>query len=183
MFHMGEDGGFSSTWWSSWSKPCGCRLTIPAGIEPAPLDDTDPPTFPLRNGVTLLISQDPPDGGERDDPRIRFVISKLHTRAREERVRTYYMSRGLALRRGDRALSNRLWAATRRSLRWPPRSTFRPEKAPRHGRNSHQKPAPPPKAPEARQRAAPRRVRRPQVPASRACACACFGSALAISSC
>ncbi len=30
-----------------------------------PFGDFDPGTFPMRNGVTLLIAQDPPEGGTR----------------------------------------------------------------------------------------------------------------------
>jgi hypothetical protein len=59
--------------------------------------DTEPATFPMRNGVTLLISQDAADGDKRPEPRIRFVISKLHTPEREERLRTYYISTGRAV--------------------------------------------------------------------------------------
>jgi hypothetical protein len=52
-------------------------------------------TFPMRNGVTLLISQDPVDeGGERPTPRVRFVIPKLYSREREERMRNYYLATG-----------------------------------------------------------------------------------------
>ncbi len=102
MFHMGEDGGLFVNMVVELVQTVRLPFDDSGPASNPPSDDTDPPTFPLRNGVTLLISQDPPDGGERDDPRIRFVISKLHTRAREERVRTYYMSRGLALRRGDK---------------------------------------------------------------------------------
>jgi hypothetical protein len=51
----------------------------------------------MRNGVTLLISQDPPQADQRPPPRIRFVIAKLHTQAREERIRTYYASTGRAV--------------------------------------------------------------------------------------
>ena len=54
-------------------------------------------TFPLRNGVTLLISQDPPEHGDRPAPRIRFVIPKLHSVEREERVRNFYIASGRAL--------------------------------------------------------------------------------------
>jgi hypothetical protein len=63
----------------------------------APFDDPDAGTFPMRNGVTLLIAQDPPYAGKRPEPRVRFVIRKLHTSKREERVRTYYISSGRAL--------------------------------------------------------------------------------------
>jgi hypothetical protein len=50
----------------------------------------------MRSGATLLISQDPVDGDTRPEPRIRFIISKPHNREREERIRTYYVTSGLA---------------------------------------------------------------------------------------
>jgi hypothetical protein len=86
MFHMAQDGS----------------LFVDMVVElvqtmRAPFGDSDIATFPMRNGVTLLISQDAVDGDERPEPRIRFVISKLHTREREERVRTYYISSGRAI--------------------------------------------------------------------------------------
>jgi hypothetical protein len=59
-----------------------------------PFGSTNPGTFPMRNGVTLLIAQDPPDGNVRPPPRVRFVIQKLWSPAREDRVRNYYLSTG-----------------------------------------------------------------------------------------
>lgn len=53
-------------------------------------------TFPMRNGVTLLIAQDPPENGDRPAPRIRFVIPKLHSAEREDRVRNFYIASGRA---------------------------------------------------------------------------------------
>jgi hypothetical protein len=41
-----------------------------------------------------LIAQDPPDGNVRPPPRVRFVIQKLWSQAREDRVRNYYLSTG-----------------------------------------------------------------------------------------
>jgi hypothetical protein len=84
-FHMGEDG----------------RLFINMVVElvqtlRAPFDNPEAGTFPMRNGVTLLISQDPPKNGVRPEPRIRFVISKLHSPGREERVQNYLISSGRA---------------------------------------------------------------------------------------
>jgi hypothetical protein len=61
-----------------------------------PFGEISPGTFPMRNGVTLLIAQDPPTGDTRPIPRVRFVIQKLHTKQREERIRNYYISTGLA---------------------------------------------------------------------------------------
>ena len=55
-----------------------------------------PGTFPLRNGVTLLIAQDPPERDERPDPRVRFVIPKLYKPEREERARNLYVASGRA---------------------------------------------------------------------------------------
>ncbi|CCE03518.1 peptidase M4 [Bradyrhizobium sp. STM 3809] len=55
-----------------------------------------PGTFPLRNGVTLLIAQDPPEHDKRPDPRVRFVIPKLYRPEREERVRNFYIASGRA---------------------------------------------------------------------------------------
>jgi len=88
MFHMGEDG----------------RLFVNMVVElvqtvRTPFGDAGSGTFPMRNGVTLLISQDPPESDQRPEPRIRFVIAKLHSAEREERVRTYYASTGRAISR------------------------------------------------------------------------------------
>ena len=54
-------------------------------------------TFPLRNGATLLISQDPCQDDVRPDPRIRFVIMKQHTSEREERTRNFFFATGRAI--------------------------------------------------------------------------------------
>jgi hypothetical protein len=83
MFHTGQDG----------------RLFVNMVVElvqtvDTPFGDTNPGTFPMRNGVTLLIAQDPPDGDVRPAPRVRFVIQKLWTQARDDRVRNYYLSTG-----------------------------------------------------------------------------------------
>jgi hypothetical protein len=59
-----------------------------------PFGDTSPGTFPMRSGVTLLIAQDPPEGDTKPTPRVRFVIQKLWSMEREERVRNYYLSSG-----------------------------------------------------------------------------------------
>ena len=48
----------------------------------------------MRNGVTLLIAQDPPEGDRRPPPRVRFVIKKMWSQAREDRVRNYYLATG-----------------------------------------------------------------------------------------
>jgi len=66
-----------------------------------PFDDSGSTSFPMRSGATLLISQDAVDGDTRPEPRIRFVISKLHDAEREERIRTYYIASGLADRSDD----------------------------------------------------------------------------------
>lgn len=83
MFHTGQDG----------------RLYVNMVVElvqtaDTPFGDTTPGTFPMRNGVTLLIAQDPPIGDLRPAPRVRFVIQKLWSQAREDRVRNYYLSTG-----------------------------------------------------------------------------------------
>jgi hypothetical protein len=85
MFHTGQDG----------------RLFVNMVVEMVqtvekPFDTTSPGTFPMRNGVTLLITQDPPDGYVRPTPRVRFVIQKLWSQAREDRVKNYYLSTGQA---------------------------------------------------------------------------------------
>jgi hypothetical protein len=90
MFHMGEDGS----------------LYVNMVVELVqtvlrPFADDPTKSFPMRNGVTLLISQDPTKLNERPDPRIRFAIQKLHTLEREERVRTYYQATGRSLGDGD----------------------------------------------------------------------------------
>jgi hypothetical protein len=61
-----------------------------------PFGEGIPGTFPLRNGVTLLIAQDPPEHDKRPDPRVRFVIPKLYQPEREERVRNFYVGSGRA---------------------------------------------------------------------------------------
>ena len=83
MFHTGQDG----------------RLFVNMVVEMVqtvhrPFGEINPGTFPLRNGVTLLITQDPPEGNVRPTPRVRFVIQKLWSKVREERVRNYYLSTG-----------------------------------------------------------------------------------------
>jgi hypothetical protein len=83
MFHTGQDG----------------RLFVNMVVElvqtvDTPFGPTNPGTFPMRNGVTLLIAQDPPDGNVRPPPRVRFVIQKLWSQPREDRVRNYYLSTG-----------------------------------------------------------------------------------------
>jgi hypothetical protein len=89
-FHMGRDG----------------RLFVNMVVElvqtiNVPFDDSGSASFPMRSGATLLISQDAVDGDTRPEPRIRFVISKLHDAEREERIRTYYVASGLAERSDD----------------------------------------------------------------------------------
>lgn len=82
-FHTGSDG----------------RLFVSMVVElvqttQVPFGDDPKDTFPMRNGVTLLISQDPVVKGERPRPRVRFVIPKLYSPEREERVRNYYLATG-----------------------------------------------------------------------------------------
>jgi hypothetical protein len=65
------------------------------------LDESDPAlgTFPLRGGVTLLVSQQPPNQrGIRPPPVVRYVIHKYPTDEREQHQRTHLA----ALRRSGR---------------------------------------------------------------------------------
>jgi hypothetical protein len=64
-------------------------------------DDPDGGAFPLRNGVTLLISQEPVGIDDRQPPKVLFAIRKPHTKEREERIRTYYQATGIPLRSKD----------------------------------------------------------------------------------
>jgi hypothetical protein len=63
-----------------------------------PFDDPDAGSFPMRNGVTLIIVQDPVVVDDRPPPKVLFAIQKLHTKEREQRVQTYYLSTGRSLR-------------------------------------------------------------------------------------
>ena len=48
-------------------------------------------TFPMRSGVTLLVTQDPPENRrDRPAPRVRFIIPKLFSAERLERQATYF---------------------------------------------------------------------------------------------
>jgi hypothetical protein len=83
MFHTGQDG----------------RLYINMVVEMVQtvhtsFGDTASGTFPMRNGVTLLIAQDPTKDNVKPAPRIRFVIQKLWSQLREDRMRNYYLSTG-----------------------------------------------------------------------------------------
>ncbi len=86
-FHMGKDG----------------QLYVNMVVELVqtvrmPFDEAGSGTFPMRNGATLLIAQDPVEGGEdRPPPRVRFVISKQRTPLREDRMRNFYTASGRAL--------------------------------------------------------------------------------------
>jgi hypothetical protein len=88
MFHMGQDGSL----FVNMVVELVQTLSIP-------FDDDDPTSgkFPMRNAATLLIAQDPSDGDTKPPPRIRFVIPKLHTQKREERIRNYYIATGRAV--------------------------------------------------------------------------------------
>ena len=55
-----------------------------------------PGDFPLRNGVTLLIAQEPVKDGERPDATVLFAVLKQHTPEREERIRNFFTASGLA---------------------------------------------------------------------------------------
>jgi hypothetical protein len=93
MFHTGKDGKLYVTMVVELVQ----TIRIPFGHGVAG-------TFPLRNGVTLLIAQDPADRDERPDPRVRFVIPKLYKPERVERARNYYIASGRAT---DTALNGR----------------------------------------------------------------------------
>jgi len=92
MFHIGQDG----------SLFVNMVIELVQTIK-VPFSDTHPDgdKFPMRNGVTLLVAQDPPETGVRPAPRIRFVIPKLHSPERVERVRNYYALSDRVLGRGD----------------------------------------------------------------------------------
>ena len=66
-----------------------------------PFDDPDAGSFPMRNGVTLIIAQDPVDVDDRPAPKVLFAIQKLHSQERQQRVQTYYLSTGRSLRKKD----------------------------------------------------------------------------------
>jgi hypothetical protein len=64
MFHVGQDGSL----YVNMIVELVQTIRVPLSDH----SDTSS-TFPMRNGVTLLISQDPPKAGLRPEPRIRFV--------------------------------------------------------------------------------------------------------------
>jgi len=55
----------------------------------------------MRNGVTLIIAQDPVGVDDRPAPKVLFAIQKLHSSERQQRVQTYYLSTGRSLRKKD----------------------------------------------------------------------------------
>ena len=92
MFHIGQYGGLFVD-----------MVVELVQTERLAFADVDPATgdFPMRNGVTLLVAQDPTDGRVRPDPRVRFVIPKHYSVEREERQSTYYGITGKASGKGD----------------------------------------------------------------------------------
>jgi hypothetical protein len=86
MFHTGKDG----------SLYVNMVVELVQTVR-VPFNDGGAGTFPLRNGATLLISQDPVNGDVKPEPRIRFVILKQHTPEREERIRNFFMASGRAI--------------------------------------------------------------------------------------
>jgi hypothetical protein len=66
-----------------------------------PFDDPTLGKFPMRNGVTLIISQEPVVLDARPPPKVLFAIRKPHTKERQERIKTYYLSTGRSLRKDD----------------------------------------------------------------------------------
>ena len=92
MFHIGQYGGLFVD-----------MVVELVQTERLAFADVDPATgdFPMRNGVTLLVAQDPTDGRVRPDPRVRFVIPKHYSVEREERQSTYYGITGKVSGKGD----------------------------------------------------------------------------------
>jgi hypothetical protein len=91
MFHTGQDG--------SLYVNMVVELVQTHSVPLADDGDGGASSFPMRNGVTMLIAQDPvtldPDGKRvKPDPRVRFLIAKLHSDARTERTRNYYARTG-----------------------------------------------------------------------------------------
>jgi hypothetical protein len=95
MFHTGKNGKLYVTMVVELVQTT--RIPFGQGI---------PGTFPMRNGVTLLIDQDPPDRDKLPDPRVRFVIPKLYKAEREERIRNFYIANGMATAAGAKAGSD-----------------------------------------------------------------------------
>jgi hypothetical protein len=85
MFHTGQDGSL----YVNMVVELVQTIRVPfSDVKPA--RGAEIQSFPMRSGVTLLIAQDPPEGGMRPAPRIRFVIPKHHSQERVERLRNYY---------------------------------------------------------------------------------------------
>jgi hypothetical protein len=86
-FHIGPDGALK------------VDMVIEAvQTRSAPLDEDNDVlgTFPMRGGVTLLVSQQPlTDEGTRPDPEIRYVIHNHLSPERERRQRMNYFASGL----------------------------------------------------------------------------------------
>jgi hypothetical protein len=85
MFHTGKSGQLYVTMVVELVQTT--RIPFGHGV---------PGTFPMRNGVTLLVAQDPPERDELPEPRVRFVIPKLYKPEREERTRNFYIASGQA---------------------------------------------------------------------------------------
>jgi hypothetical protein len=92
MFHTGKNGKLHVTMVVELVQTM--RIAFGHGV---------PGTFPMRNGVTLLIAQDPPERDELPEPRVRFVIPKLYKSEREERIRNFYIASGMATEARARA--------------------------------------------------------------------------------
>ena len=86
-FHIGPDGGLK------------VDMVIEAvQTRAAALDEDNDAlgTFPMRGGVTLLVSQQPlSDEGTRPDPEIRYVIHNHLSPERERRQRMSYFASGM----------------------------------------------------------------------------------------
>jgi hypothetical protein len=91
MFHTGQDG--------SLYVNMVVELVQTQKVPLANDGSGGPSSFPMRNGVTLLIAQDPVVQDHkrrrvRPEPRVRFVITKLHSEERIERTKNYYARTG-----------------------------------------------------------------------------------------
>jgi hypothetical protein len=148
-----------------------------------PFGDTNPGTFPIRNGVTL--------GDDRPPPRVRFAIQKLWTKEREERVRNYYLSTGRAPdSAGDAGAKDRsrfqinfgsLHAGVRK---WQPQRGQHPGRNGRSSRKSNEASSNPPR-PRAKRLRQARLPRQQGLPGweQRCCAYACIALASVTSFC
>jgi hypothetical protein len=88
--HLGEDGRLFVN--------MVVELIQTIGIS---FDDPEAGDFPMRNGVTLIIVQEPVNIDFKPDPYVLFAIQKTHTKERVDRIKTYYQSTGRSMLTGD----------------------------------------------------------------------------------